>query len=280
MLHILVHSAAAWRTNFFNQALRLRRPHHLLSEPGYVLNCMSGWQVKTRTILGKLGMHCHPNHDPHCPEHLPHKPNLILYPSHPHPYPNFSLCLPRQQSGDPHTFILFEECFFHLPNSPETWFSLWLLFFLQIAQAVAIFKDTFFFFYTPCTWLKIFLFASHCHFQTMSPHFLEVGVRSVGISPIPLRLRLPDLNTTPSLSSGDLCHSSPCLGRQLLAVNLCIFINSCHNNRQLQPSTWLFNISWYYVVIVSCSKCDQVVWIFFFLRILVFYRGFLIYLQI
>lgn len=143
MLHILVHSAAAWRTNFFNQALRLRRPHHLLSEPGYVLNCMSGWQVKTRTILGKLGMHCHPNHDPHCPEHLPHKPNLILYPSHPHPYPNFSLCLPRQQSGDPHTFILFEECFFHLPNSPETWFSLWLLF-LQIAQAVAIFKDTFF----------------------------------------------------------------------------------------------------------------------------------------
>lgn len=141
-------------------------------------------------------------------------------------------------------------------------------------------KILFFFFYTPCTWLKIFLFASHCHFQTMSPHFLEVGVRSVGISPIPLRLRLPDLNTTPSLSSGDLCHSSPCLGRQLLAVNLCIFINSCHNNRQLQPSTWLFNISWYYVVIVSCSKCDQVVWIFFFLRILVFYRGFLIYLQI
>lgn len=124
-------------------------------------------------------------------------------------------------------------------------------------------------YYTPCTWLKVFLLVSHCHFQTMSLPFLEMEVRGVGISPIPLGFRLPDLKTSPLfifIIWWHLCHS-PSWERgsvhQLLAVNLYIYINSCHNNQQLQPPIWLLHISWYYGLIVCCFKCGKVVWICF-----------------
>lgn len=53
-----------------------------------------------------------------------HKSNLILYTPLPHLSPYFLLCPPGLQSADPHTFSLFDKCFFRFPNSPETWLTL------------------------------------------------------------------------------------------------------------------------------------------------------------
>ena len=89
--------------------------------------------------------------------------------------------------------------------------------------------------------------ASHCHFQAISPPFLEA--KEV---PALLRFRLPDLKISSFFIAvpGDFCTLLPPALGIGPSISLYLHINSCHGDQQFQPSLWLIGylmILWYYV---------------------------------
>lgn len=150
------------------------------------------------------------------------------------------------QLVDTHTFSRFDQCFFRFLNSPETWLILWILLSLQVSQVETVFS-----YYTPCSWgaryeTRSFPLCFSLPFPNQFFPFLGGWVEVEGAGGSPLYLWVLDgLTWYPSPYLGPLycchlCHSSLCLGNQLVSPPR--LLSKCPATLTINGIEWIFAI--------------------------------------